>query len=110
MYATAPGTSRELPEDMTISGVHVPAGVVGMVSCYSFSSNLVKYVFLKLNDLHRKININHMINGDSNIIFVYFCLLLCILQFDSYVCGRMDKFFKDPLRFDPDRFHPDAPK
>ncbi|XP_042359175.1 cholesterol 24-hydroxylase-like [Plectropomus leopardus] len=30
--------------------------------------------------------------------------------FNSYVCGRMEKFFKDPLTFDPDRFHPDAPK
>ncbi|XP_030201613.1 cholesterol 24-hydroxylase [Gadus morhua] len=60
MYAPSPGTSRELPEDLTISGVHIPAGVMAM--------------------------------------------------FDSYVCGRMDKFFKDPLTFDPDRFHPDAPK
>ncbi|XP_076027767.1 cholesterol 24-hydroxylase-like [Genypterus blacodes] len=33
-----------------------------------------------------------------------------ICMFSSYVCGRMDKFFKDPLIFDPDRFHPDAPK
>ncbi|KAM9798342.1 cholesterol 24-hydroxylase-like [Neosynchiropus ocellatus] len=32
----------------------------------------------------------------------------CVL--DSYVTGRLDKFFKDPLVFDPDRFHPDAPK
>uniref|UniRef100_A0A3P9MKA4 Cholesterol 24-hydroxylase n=1 Tax=Oryzias latipes TaxID=8090 RepID=A0A3P9MKA4_ORYLA len=32
------------------------------------------------------------------------------LMFSSYVCGRMEKFFKDPLKFDPDRFHPDAPK
>uniref|UniRef100_A0A669B672 Cholesterol 24-hydroxylase n=1 Tax=Oreochromis niloticus TaxID=8128 RepID=A0A669B672_ORENI len=30
--------------------------------------------------------------------------------FNSYVSGRLDKFFKDPLRFDPDRFHPDASK
>uniref|UniRef100_A0A3Q3VTU7 Cholesterol 24-hydroxylase n=1 Tax=Mola mola TaxID=94237 RepID=A0A3Q3VTU7_MOLML len=30
--------------------------------------------------------------------------------FSSYVCGRMDKFFRDPLTFDPDRFHPDAPR
>ncbi|XP_063352209.1 cholesterol 24-hydroxylase-like isoform X2 [Pelmatolapia mariae] len=30
--------------------------------------------------------------------------------FSSYVSGRMERFFKDPLRFDPDRFHPDAPK
>ncbi|CAL8315746.1 unnamed protein product [Merluccius merluccius] len=60
LYATAPGTSRELVEDMTIAGLHVPGGVICM--------------------------------------------------FDSYVCGRMDKFFEDPLRFDPDRFHPDAPK
>ncbi|CAL8313799.1 unnamed protein product [Boreogadus saida] len=33
-----------------------------------------------------------------------------IQVFDTYVCGRMDKFFKDPLTFDPDRFHPDATK
>ncbi|CAB1342634.1 unnamed protein product [Coregonus sp. 'balchen'] len=28
--------------------------------------------------------------------------------FSSYVCGRLDKFFEDPLKFDPERFHPDA--
>ncbi|KAM6915246.1 cholesterol 24-hydroxylase-like [Xenentodon cancila] len=33
-----------------------------------------------------------------------------VCMFNSYVCGRMEKFFKDPLTFDPDRFHPDAPK
>uniref|UniRef100_A0A8C5CKV2 Cholesterol 24-hydroxylase-like n=1 Tax=Gadus morhua TaxID=8049 RepID=A0A8C5CKV2_GADMO len=60
MYSTVPGTNRQLPEDMTISGVHIPAGT------------------------------------------------LCV--FSSHVCGRMEKFFKDPLTFDPDRFHPDAPK
>uniref|UniRef100_A0A8C5ASS2 Cholesterol 24-hydroxylase-like n=1 Tax=Gadus morhua TaxID=8049 RepID=A0A8C5ASS2_GADMO len=60
LYPSAPGTSREIPEDMTISGIHIPAGVVG--------------------------------------------------RFDSYVCGRMETFFKDPLTFDPDRFQPDAPK
>uniref|UniRef100_A0A8C8HSV2 Uncharacterized protein n=1 Tax=Oncorhynchus tshawytscha TaxID=74940 RepID=A0A8C8HSV2_ONCTS len=27
--------------------------------------------------------------------------------FNSYVCGRLDKFFEDPLKFDPERFHPD---
>uniref|UniRef100_A0A674B784 Cholesterol 24-hydroxylase-like n=1 Tax=Salmo trutta TaxID=8032 RepID=A0A674B784_SALTR len=30
--------------------------------------------------------------------------------FSSYVCGRLDKFFEDPLKFDPERFHPDAAK
>ncbi|XP_066551180.1 cholesterol 24-hydroxylase-like [Amia ocellicauda] len=30
--------------------------------------------------------------------------------FNTYVMGRMERFFKDPLKFDPDRFHPDAPK
>ncbi|KAK2856495.1 hypothetical protein Q5P01_005230 [Channa striata] len=30
--------------------------------------------------------------------------------FNSYVSGRLNKFFPDPLTFDPDRFHPDAPK
>uniref|UniRef100_A0A8C8BRS2 Uncharacterized protein n=2 Tax=Oncorhynchus tshawytscha TaxID=74940 RepID=A0A8C8BRS2_ONCTS len=30
--------------------------------------------------------------------------------FNSYVCGRLDKFFEDPLKFDPERFHPDAAK
>uniref|UniRef100_A0A672ZY12 Cytochrome P450, family 46, subfamily A, polypeptide 1, tandem duplicate 4 n=1 Tax=Sphaeramia orbicularis TaxID=375764 RepID=A0A672ZY12_9TELE len=34
----------------------------------------------------------------------------CVALFSSYVTGRMEKFFKDPLTFDPDRFHPDAPK
>ena len=37
-------------------------------------------------------------------------LIVMYLQFDTYVNGRMDKFFKDPLTFDPDRFHPDATK
>uniref|UniRef100_A0A3Q3KG15 Cytochrome P450, family 46, subfamily A, polypeptide 1, tandem duplicate 4 n=1 Tax=Monopterus albus TaxID=43700 RepID=A0A3Q3KG15_MONAL len=60
IYPTAPGTSRELPEDMVISGIHIPGG--------------------------------------------------CICIFSSYATGRMEKFFKDPLTFDPDRFHPDAPK
>ncbi|KAM9339329.1 cholesterol 24-hydroxylase-like [Symphorus nematophorus] len=60
IYPTAPGTSRDVPEDMVIDGIHIPGGIT------------------------------------------------CI--FSSYVSGRMDKFFKDPLTFDPDRFHPDAPK
>uniref|UniRef100_A0A8C9WMN4 Cholesterol 24-hydroxylase n=1 Tax=Scleropages formosus TaxID=113540 RepID=A0A8C9WMN4_SCLFO len=28
----------------------------------------------------------------------------------TYVSGRMEEFFPDPLKFDPERFHPDAPK
>uniref|UniRef100_A0A672IRN6 Cholesterol 24-hydroxylase n=1 Tax=Salarias fasciatus TaxID=181472 RepID=A0A672IRN6_SALFA len=60
MYATAPGTSREVLEDKVINGIKVPGGLT--------------YIF------------------------------------SSYVASRMDKFFKDPLKFDPDRFHPDAPK
>ncbi|XP_020781675.2 cholesterol 24-hydroxylase-like isoform X1 [Boleophthalmus pectinirostris] len=32
------------------------------------------------------------------------------IMFSSYTGGRLEKFFKDPLKFDPDRFHPDAPK
>ncbi|XP_075186850.1 cholesterol 24-hydroxylase-like [Anomaloglossus baeobatrachus] len=32
------------------------------------------------------------------------------LMFNSYIMGRMEKFFHDPLVFNPDRFHPDAPK
>ncbi|CAL1586034.1 unnamed protein product [Knipowitschia caucasica] len=31
-------------------------------------------------------------------------------MFSSYTTGRLETFFKDPLKFDPDRFHPDAPK
>uniref|UniRef100_A0A8C6SWQ3 Cholesterol 24-hydroxylase n=1 Tax=Neogobius melanostomus TaxID=47308 RepID=A0A8C6SWQ3_9GOBI len=60
IYPTAPGTSRDLPDDMVIDGIHIPGGVT------------------------------------------------CFLS--SYSAGRMEKFFKDPLKFDPDRFHPDAPK
>ncbi|XP_068199451.1 cholesterol 24-hydroxylase-like isoform X2 [Antennarius striatus] len=33
-----------------------------------------------------------------------------ICMFNTYVTGRMERFFKDPLTFDPDRFHPNAPK
>ncbi|XP_072284118.1 cholesterol 24-hydroxylase-like [Pyxicephalus adspersus] len=32
------------------------------------------------------------------------------LMFNSYVMGRMEEFYPDPLVFNPDRFHPDAPK
>ncbi|KAG8561501.1 hypothetical protein GDO81_015370 [Engystomops pustulosus] len=32
------------------------------------------------------------------------------LGFNSYIMGRMAKFYEDPLVFNPDRFHPDAPK
>ncbi|XP_059211920.1 cholesterol 24-hydroxylase-like [Centropristis striata] len=60
IYATAPGTSRDVLEDIVIDGIHIPGG--------------------------------------------FTC------AFMSYVTGRMEKFFKDPLKFDPDRFHPDAPK
>lgn len=31
-------------------------------------------------------------------------------QLNTYVMGRMEKFFKDPLTFDPERFSKDAPK
>ncbi|XP_067427704.1 cholesterol 24-hydroxylase-like isoform X2 [Thunnus thynnus] len=60
IYPTAPGTSRDVHEDLIIDGIRIPGGFT------------------------------------------------CFLS--SYVTGRMDKFFKDPLTFDPDRFHPDAPK
>ncbi|KAK7907134.1 hypothetical protein WMY93_015746 [Mugilogobius chulae] len=33
-----------------------------------------------------------------------------VTPFSSYTSSRLEKFFKDPLKFDPDRFHPDAPK
>ncbi|CAI9549535.1 unnamed protein product, partial [Staurois parvus] len=32
------------------------------------------------------------------------------LMFNSYIMGRMEQFYPDPLVFNPDRFHPDAPK
>ncbi|XP_073711658.1 cholesterol 24-hydroxylase-like isoform X1 [Misgurnus anguillicaudatus] len=34
----------------------------------------------------------------------------CIASFNSYISSRMDKFFKDPLKFDPERFDVNAPK
>uniref|UniRef100_A0AAR2JRN9 Cytochrome P450, family 46, subfamily A, polypeptide 1, tandem duplicate 3 n=1 Tax=Pygocentrus nattereri TaxID=42514 RepID=A0AAR2JRN9_PYGNA len=34
----------------------------------------------------------------------------CALIFSSYVSSRMEKSFKDPLKFDPDRFDPNAAK
>ncbi|KAL0963164.1 hypothetical protein UPYG_G00350550 [Umbra pygmaea] len=60
LYPTGPGTSRYVPEDMNINGIHIPAGVSYM--------------------------------------------------FNSYVSGRMDMFFEDPLKFDPERFHHNAAK
>ncbi|KAM5129025.1 cholesterol 24-hydroxylase-like [Mantella aurantiaca] len=32
------------------------------------------------------------------------------LMFNSYIMGRMEQFYPDPPVFNPDRFHPDAPK
>ncbi|XP_075049445.1 HHIP-like protein 1 isoform X3 [Mixophyes fleayi] len=32
------------------------------------------------------------------------------LMFNSYIMGRMEQFYPDPLVFNPDRFSPDAPK
>ncbi|NXA46272.1 CP46A hydroxylase, partial [Nothocercus julius] len=32
------------------------------------------------------------------------------LTFSTYVMGRMERFFKDPLTFDPERFSKEAPK
>ncbi|XP_069807477.1 cholesterol 24-hydroxylase-like isoform X2 [Dendropsophus ebraccatus] len=32
------------------------------------------------------------------------------LWFNTYIMGRMENFYQDPLIFNPDRFHPDAPK
>ncbi|KAM4662408.1 cholesterol 24-hydroxylase-like [Discoglossus pictus] len=60
LYPTAPGTSRELAEEMVIEGVRIPP-------CDT-------------------------------------------IVFNSYIMGRMENFYKDPLTFDPERFHPDAPK
>ncbi|KAK1804799.1 hypothetical protein P4O66_003644 [Electrophorus voltai] len=34
----------------------------------------------------------------------------CAVLFSSYITSRMEKFFKDPLKFEPERFHPDASK
>ncbi|KAJ8270017.1 hypothetical protein GJAV_G00109380 [Gymnothorax javanicus] len=33
-----------------------------------------------------------------------------VVTVSSYASGRLETFFKDPLTFDPDRFHPSAPK
>ncbi|TRY86573.1 hypothetical protein DNTS_018573 [Danionella cerebrum] len=34
----------------------------------------------------------------------------CSILFSSYVSQRLEKFFKDPLKFDPERFDASAPK
>uniref|UniRef100_A0A8C1PFM5 Cholesterol 24-hydroxylase-like n=1 Tax=Cyprinus carpio TaxID=7962 RepID=A0A8C1PFM5_CYPCA len=34
----------------------------------------------------------------------------CAVIFSSYVSQRLEKFFKDPLKFDPERFNVNAPK
>ncbi|XP_053553551.1 cholesterol 24-hydroxylase [Bombina bombina] len=32
------------------------------------------------------------------------------ILFNTYIMGRMEKFFPDPFKFDPERFHPSAPR
>ncbi|XP_056403255.1 HHIP-like protein 1 isoform X2 [Hyla sarda] len=32
------------------------------------------------------------------------------VMFNTYIMSRMEKYFSDPLVFNPDRFHPDVPK
>ena len=37
IYPTAPGTSRELRQDIVVDGIHVPAGAIGIVSLLPLS-------------------------------------------------------------------------
>lgn len=53
IYPTAPGTSRDIEEDMTIDGVRIPAGVNCMVSP------------LLLNVLHWNKNMNQCKTKDT---------------------------------------------
>ncbi|XP_061667632.1 cholesterol 24-hydroxylase-like [Syngnathoides biaculeatus] len=60
VYPTAPGTSRDLVDDIVVDGVRVPGGAISI--------------------------------------------------FSSYVSSKLERFFENPKEFNPDRFHPDAPK
>lgn len=101
IYPTAPGTSRDIVEDMVIDGIRIPGGAICNVS----HSLLSEFLPLK----------QEVCQNPKCFHSVFIVLSKCSLnyfeiQFNTYVTGRMDKFFKDPLTFDPDRFHPDAPK
>ncbi|XP_075048848.1 cholesterol 24-hydroxylase-like isoform X2 [Mixophyes fleayi] len=48
---------------------------------------------------------------DNEMVIEGFCIPPSVsLVFNSYVFGRMEQFFKDPLTFNPERFSPDAQK
>lgn len=101
IYPTAPGTSRDIVEDIVIDGIRIPGGAICIVS-YSLLS---EFLPLKQEVCQNQKYFHIVFIVRSKCSLNYF-----EIQLSSYVTGRMDKFFKDPLTFDPDRFHPDAPK
>ncbi|XP_043074573.1 cholesterol 24-hydroxylase-like isoform X1 [Puntigrus tetrazona] len=112
LYPTAPGTNRWLHEDMVINGMKIPGGCSVAFNSY-VSQRMEQYFKDPLKFDPERFDVNA-----PKPYYCYYpfalgprsCLGQVFSQFSSYVSQRMEQYFKDPLKFDPERFDVNAPK
>ncbi|XP_059331138.1 cholesterol 24-hydroxylase isoform X1 [Ammospiza nelsoni] len=99
LYPPVSGTLRRLEKEHVINGIKIPANTTVFVS----PIHLQQLGAAPLNvDEKAKIFPGH--------IYTCFSKIVTKTGLNTYVMGRMEKFFKNPLTFDPERFNKDAPK
>ncbi|XP_060684592.1 cholesterol 24-hydroxylase-like isoform X2 [Hemiscyllium ocellatum] len=79
------------------------------------TANLIAFVIMELTrqpEIRTKLQaeVDEVVGLKSDVTADDIGRLQYMNQFNTYIMGRMAKFFDDPLNFDPERFHPNAPK